>query len=87
MPLKIKQKTERQHISSEQDVMTFGVHKGSKVEDILHDEPMYFDWLIKTKLITLSPEMSDIITEAVLEVMDRAKGKEDDYGDWESDAW
>ncbi len=83
MALKIQQKTVRQHISSEDDVMTFGVHKGSTVFDILHDEPKYFDWLLSMKIITVTPEMGDIITEAVLEFMDNAKGKRDDYGDWE----
>lgn len=87
MPLTFQQKPQgpKQHIQSVNDVLTFGKHKDVTVEDILHDEPGYFDWLFEKKIITATPEMTELINNTILEHMD-TRGR-DEWGsdsiDWE----
>lgn len=72
MPLKLSVKPQgpRQHIQSINDVLTFGKHNGVTVEDVLHDEPGYFDWLFEKNIITSTPEMQRIIDDAILKHAD-----------------
>jgi hypothetical protein len=72
MPLTInlKRPAPRQHLTSVLDVMMFGKHRDCTVEDVLHDEPGYFDWLLKNEIITATDEMERIIDDAILERMD-----------------
>lgn len=84
MALTFKQKPQgpKQHIQSVNDVLTFGKHNGVTVEDILHDEPGYFDWLFEKKIITATPEMTELINNTILEYMDgEARNDWCDWGD------
>jgi len=91
MALKITLKPQgpRQHLTSVEDVMNFGKHNGVTVENILHDEPGYFDWLFEKKIITATPEMMEIINNAILNHMDDKSRKSswENFGslmhDWE----
>jgi hypothetical protein len=84
MPLTFNQKPQgpRQHIQSINDVLEFGKHSGVTVEDILHDEPGYFDWLFEKNIITATEEMREIINNAILNHMDeKARNDWCDWGD------
>ena len=74
MPLTFTKKkaSPRQHITSVTDVIAFGKHKDILVEDILHDEPGYFDWLLEKEIITVTDEMKRTIEDAVLDHMDKS---------------
>ena len=84
MPLKFILKTIKQHLTSVEDTMAFGKHKGVKVEDVLHDEPGYFDWLFEKEIITATPEMTEIINNAILNHMD---DRSSDYNSIAHDDW
>lgn len=64
MPLQIQIKP-RQHLSSIEDILTFGKMKDQSVKDICHDEPSYLMWLMDKGAVSISDDLQWIILEAI----------------------
>lgn len=77
-------KAPQQVLSSITDVFTFGKFKGCTVEDALHDEPFYFNWLMENRICKINPSLLRQIEEIQYSIMDE-KQDDDIFLDWMSE--
>ena len=49
------------------DVLSFGKHKGSTIDQILDHDPSYLDWLDRKHIIDISPDILDAAHESMIE--------------------
>lgn len=46
-----------------EDEFTFGKHKGEQLEDVIHDDPQYIEWLIMEGVADFDDEACELITK------------------------
>ena len=53
----------RQHLKTNEDVLTFGKYKDEIVANVLADDPSYLEWCLCEKVITCEKIVEDAIQD------------------------
>lgn len=46
-----------------EDEFDFGRHEGDQLEDVIHDDPSYIEWLIQEGVVGFDEEACELITK------------------------
>jgi len=46
-----------------ESIFTFGAHKGKQLEDVIHDDPSYIEWMIMERVSEFDDEALELITK------------------------
>lgn len=46
-----------------ESIFTFGKHKGEQLEDVIHDDPDYVEYLIMNEVVGFDEEACELITK------------------------
>ena len=45
------------------DLLPFGKHEGQQVEDVIHDDPSYIEWIVAGGVFDFDEETLELITK------------------------
>ena len=45
------------------DLFPFGKHEGEQVEDVIHDDPSYIEWMVTNEVFEFDNEALELITK------------------------
>lgn len=46
-----------------EDIFKFGKHKGHQLEDVIHDDPGYIEWLVEEGVVEFDNESLELISK------------------------